>query len=93
MRLYRVSVEFEYMALADDAKSAESWATECARDLMLEDWADAQPYNGKLPIGWDERCCVYHFGNGDVRLPVAIAIHEEHREADFNRVATGLENV
>ncbi len=72
-KLYVVHVEYDYVALAEDASAARSMAREAAGDLMLDDWCCAEEYAGRLPIGWDAKCLVYHDqGRTDISVPQAI---------------------
>ena len=71
-RLYRVTVEFEFVAYADDEYEAEGFTREAARDFYLDStYAQATEMTGPLPVDWTEADCVYHDGEGDISVAEA----------------------
>jgi hypothetical protein len=63
--LYRVSVSFEYIALADDAAQAEDLVDEATRDLLPRDMTiravrlRRQDGSYPLPAGYTGQCLAY----------------------------------
>lgn len=61
MKLWTVSVEFDYICLAENAQQASYFAGEAARDLgSLGDYAYATEYKGYVPSGWGRNDLIYH---------------------------------
>ena len=84
-KLYRVEVAFEFIALAEDAAEAESYAYDATCDMSdIAEHARARPMRNAqgrhtYPQGWNEDCLVYG-AEKDVTVKQAIAIEEADNE-------------
>ena len=74
-KLYIVTRTQGGLVLAESAEAAEELVDEIAR---WEDFPSISvvPFDGTLPVGWDEKCIVYANAPRDYTVEQAIAIHE-----------------
>lgn len=75
MKLWKVTISVEALALAETAKDAEAMYREIqgSEDMRVS----AEPYCGQRPHGWGQDTCVYHAGQGDITVARAIEIDSE----------------
>lgn len=69
-KLYRVSVEFDFYAYAEDDYEARELAQDAVDDMIASDCAIAIEVKAGDPIShdWTRDCLVYHNEGGDIEL-------------------------
>jgi hypothetical protein len=74
LKLYRVTVEVTYYALAEHEDGAIEFYDEAAGDTLPERCAEVRAIRVDDPIaaGWQRNLCVYHDGDDDISLEEAI---------------------
>jgi len=69
-KLFRVSVEFEFYAYAEDEWDAQYFAQDALNDISVGDCAtsmEVRPSHA-LAAGWSRDSLVYHEESGDISL-------------------------
>lgn len=76
MKLWTVTVEIDYLVLADDERQATMFARQAIDDASPTDCASAREWDGRVPSDWSMVDLVYGKHKTNISVADAIKIHE-----------------
>lgn len=81
MKLYRVTIEYQALVLAESLKDAEGFADEIHRWDEPDVYAEETDGSG-LPSGWTRDSNVYHAGQHNIKVSDAVALTQAQPEPE-----------
>jgi hypothetical protein len=84
MKIYRVSIQYEALVLAEDQYDAEDYVDDIIdnehKDISIKELDFNRPKLFFLPPGWSVNTLIYHPDSNDLTVDDAIKIVRQNKE-------------